>query len=148
MDWLVPLYPWLKALHLIADFAWMAGIFYLPRLYVYHSQVPVGSAQSELFKVMERRLLQAIMNPAMVAAWVFGLALVATPGVVDWSAGWWHGKLLGLLTITGFHHYLALARKRFAADERRRSERHWRLMNELPTLALVLIVVMVIVRPV
>lgn len=147
LDVLVAWYPWVKALHLISDFAWMAGIFYLPRLYVYHTQQPVGSPQSELFKVMERRLLRAIMNPAMVSAWIFGTLLVLTPGVVDWSAGWWHGKLLGLLTITVFHHHLGYARKDFERDERRHSEKYWRAMNELPTLALLLIVIMVIVKP-
>jgi protoporphyrinogen IX oxidase len=147
LGFLAPWYPWIKAAHLISDFAWMAGIFYLPRLYVYHSQVPVGSEQSELFKKMERLLLRAIMNPAMIAAWCFGLLLVLTPGVVDWGAGWWHGKMLGFLGITLFHHHLSKARKGFATDERRHSERYWRLANEVPTLLLVLIVVMVIVKP-
>jgi putative membrane protein len=146
-DALGPWYPWIKALHLISNFAWMAGIFYLPRLYVYHSQAPVGSERSELFKVMERRLLRGIMNPAMIAAWCFGILLVLTPGVVDWGAGWWHGKMLGFLGITLFHHHLGYARKDFAADERRHSERYWRIMNEVPTLLLILIVVMVIVKP-
>jgi putative membrane protein len=109
--------------------------------------VPAGSAQSELFKVMERRLLRAIMNPAMIWTWGFGILLVLTPGVVDWKAGWWHGKMLGLLTMTWVHMDLAAARKRFAADANTRSERNWRIMNEVPTLALVLIVVMVIVKP-
>lgn len=147
LDILAPWYLWTKALHLLAVFAWMAGLFYLPRLYVYHSQVEVGSPQSELFKTMERRLLRGIMNPSMIAAWLFGLALVLTPGVVDWGAGWWHGKLLGLLIMTGFHMHLAGARKALLADARRHSETYWRAMNEVPTLALVLIVIMVIVKP-
>lgn len=145
--WLVPLHPWLKALHLFADFAWMAGIFYLPRLYVYHSQVAVGSEASALFMRMERLLLRAIMNPAMVAAWLLGGLLAATPGVVDWGAGWFYLKALGFGGITLFHHHLALARQEFAADRRRHSERYWRAMNEAPTLLLLLILVMVIVRP-
>ncbi len=147
IDWLAPAYPWVKSLHLIAVFAWMAGLFYLPRLYVYHHQVPVGDSRSELFKVMERRLLKAIMNPAMIAAWLFGLALVLTPGVVDWRAGWWHGKLAGLLGMTWFHMDLARARRAFEADGRPRTERGWRILNEVPTLLLILIVVMVIAKP-
>ena len=147
VDALALWYAWTKALHLISVFAWMAGLFYLPRLYVYHTQAAVGSAPSELFKTMERRLLRAIMNPAMVAAWTFGVLLVLTPGAVDWSAGWWHGKLLGIAAMTAFHHHLGLERKALLADGRRRSERYWRAMNEVPTLALVLIVVMVIVKP-
>ncbi len=147
LDFLGPWYLWLKALHLISDFAWMAGLFYLPRLYVYHTGVTPGSEQSALFIRMERLLLRAIMNPAMIAAWSFGVLLVLTPGVVDWRAGWWHGKLAGLLGMTLFHHHLGLARKDFAADQRRHTERYWRLVNEVPTLLLVLIVVMVIVKP-
>ena len=144
---LAPWYLWTKSAHLLSVFAWMAGLFYLPRLYVYHCQAATGSAQSELFKVMERRLLRAIMNPAMVSAWIFGTLLVLTPGIVDWKAGWWHGKMLGLLAMTWFHHDLSIARKRFERDENRRSERGWRIANEVPTLALILIVVMVIVKP-
>jgi putative membrane protein len=146
-DVLVASYPWIKALHIVAIIAWMAGLLYLPRLYVYHAQLEPGSAPSELFKTMERRLLRAIMNPAMIAAWTFGSLLVLTPGVVDWSAGWWHGKLLGILALTTLHHHLALARKDFLAGQRRHSGRYWRAMNEVPTLALLLIVVMVIVKP-
>ncbi len=147
LEFLTPWYLWLKAAHLVADFAWMAGIFYLPRLYVYHTQVAPGSEPSELFKKMERLLLRAIMNPAMVAAWIFGLLLVLTPGVVDWGRGWWHGKVFGLLGMTLFHHHLGYARKDFAADQRRHTERYWRMVNEVPTLLLVLIVIMVIVKP-
>ena len=144
---LAPFYPWTKALHLISVFAWMAGMFYLPRLYVYHTAAAPGSESSETFKVMERRLLRAIMNPAMIAAWIFGVTLVLTPGVVDWRAGWWHGKAAGFLGMTLFHHHLGYARKDFLADRRRHSERYWRIVNEAPTLLLVLIVVMVIVKP-
>ncbi len=144
---LAPWYPWIKSAHLIGTFAWMAGLFYLPRLFVYHCQVEPGSAQSELFKVMERRLLRAIMNPAMVWTWTFGTLLVLTPGVVDWKAGWWHGKMLGLLAMTWLHHDLGLARKAFERDANTRSERAWRILNEVPTLALILIVVMVIAKP-
>lgn len=147
IDVLAPWYVWTKSFHLISVIAWMAGLFYLPRLYVYHCQVEIGSAQSELFKVMERRLLRAIMNPAMSAAWLFGVLLVLTPGVVNWGSGWWWGKVIGLSTMTWFHHDLALARKKFERDANDRSERTWRIMNEVPTAALILIVIMVIVKP-
>lgn len=144
---LAPLYPWTKSLHLLSVFAWMAGLFYLPRLYVYHTAAAPGSETSETFKGMERRLLRAIMNPAMIAAWAFGLVLVLTPGVVDWRAGWWHGKAAGFLAMTAFHMHLAAERKGFEADRRRRTGRYWRVANEAPTLLLALIVVMVIVKP-
>lgn len=147
LDVLAPLYPWTKSLHLIAVIAWMAGLFYLPRLFIYHFQVPVGDPRSELFKVMERRLLKAIMNPAMIASWVLGLALILTPGVVDWTAGWWHLKFTAVLLMSGFHGMLGAARKRFEADGRPRTERAWRYWNEVPTLLLIVIVIMVIVKP-
>jgi protoporphyrinogen IX oxidase len=147
IDALSALYPWTKSLHVISLIAWMAGMFYLPRLYVYHTPAPVGSDRSEMLKVMERRLLRAIINPAMAATWLFGLALVLTPGVIDWSAGWWHTKLLAVLLLSGFHGTLAAARKSFERDERKRSERYWRIANEVPTVLMIIIVIMVIARP-
>lgn len=147
IDALAPLYPWTKALHLIAVIAWMAALLYLPRLYVYHSQVPVGGPESALFQTMERRLLRGIMNPAMIAVWILGLTLVLTPGVIDWRAGWWHTKLLSVLLMSGFHGHLAAARRRFQAEERPRSERYWRMVNEVPAVLMAIIVVMVIVKP-
>ncbi|MBP0493921.1 protoporphyrinogen oxidase HemJ [Roseomonas indoligenes] len=147
IPWLINLYPWTKALHLTAVVAWMAGMFYLPRLFVYHSTVPIGSETSETFKVMERRLLRAIINPAMTATWLLGITLVLTPGIIDWSQGWWHVKLLSVLLMSGFHGHLSAARKRFDRDERPKSERYWRIANEVPTILLFVIVVMVIVRP-
>ena len=144
---LAPFYPWTKALHLFSVFAWMAGLFYLPRLYVYHTAAAPGSETSETFKAMERRLLRAIMNPAMIAAWLLGIALVLTPGVVDWGAGWWHGKAAGFVAMTAFHMHLAAARRDFENDGRRRTGRYWRVANEAPTILLALIVVMVIVKP-
>ncbi|WP_419898438.1 protoporphyrinogen oxidase HemJ [Roseomonas sp. USHLN139] len=147
MEALAGWYPWIKALHLSAVIAWMAGLFYLPRLYVYHTPSPVGSDRSELFKVMERRLLRGIMNPAMIVTWLLGLTLVATPGVIDWSAGWWHLKLTSVIGMTAFHMHLAAARKGLLADQRRHSERYWRVMNEVPTLLMLVIVIMVIVKP-
>ncbi|TCZ64058.1 protoporphyrinogen oxidase HemJ [Roseicella aquatilis] len=146
-DALAPFYPWVKALHLISVIAWMAGLFYLPRLFVYHSQVPPGSEQDALFKVMERRLIRAIMNPAMIAVWIFGITLVLTPGVVDWTAGWWHVKLTSVLGMTWFHHHLSLGRKAMERGERPRTERYWRAMNEVPTVLMIAIVIMVIVKP-
>ena len=120
-DFLTAAYPWTKALHIISMVAWMAGLFYLPRLFVYHAERGApGSELSEMFKVMERKLLRLIMNPAMIATWVFGLLLVATPGVVDWgSDGWIYVKLAAVLALTWFHHWLALRRKDFAADRNR-----------------------------
>jgi putative membrane protein len=147
LQFLAPLYPWTKSLHVIAVFAWMAGLFYLPRLYVYHSQVPPRDPRSETFKTMERRLLKAIMNPAMIASFLFGILVALTPGVVDWGAGWWWLKLLGIAALSWLHHDLAKARKAFERDERPRSERSWRILNEVPTLALIVIVVMVIAKP-
>src|ERR1700759_1348892 len=97
IGWLALVYPWVKALHVISMVAWMAGMLYLPRLYVYHCEVPRGSTESERFKVMERRLLQQIINPAMMSTWLFGVLLVLTPGVLGWSAGWWHVKLASVL---------------------------------------------------
>ncbi|MDB5373117.1 MAG: protoporphyrinogen oxidase HemJ [Belnapia sp.] len=147
LDVLAGAYPWTKAFHLMAVIAWMAGLFYLPRLYVYHSQVTPGGGESELFKTMERRLLRAIMNPAMIVAWLLGLALVLTPGAVDWHGGWWHLKLLCVVAMTVFHMHLAAARKGFLADQRPRTERYWRAMNEVPTVLMIVIVLMVIVKP-
>ena len=140
-------YLWARALHVLSFVSWMAGLLYLPRLYVYHCKQAVGSEASETFKVMERRLLRGIINPAMIATWIFGLTLVMTPGVVDWSAGWWHAKMFGFLAMSALHGYLAVQRKHFLADERRHSATFWRVVNEVPTVLLVLIVIMVIVRP-
>jgi putative membrane protein len=136
-----------KALHVISIIAWMAGLFYLPRLYVYHAeQVQAGSRTDTMFQTMERRLLRAIMNPAMIAAWIFGLALVATPGVVDWSAAWSWVKAASVLGMTGFHGWLAMRRKDFAQGTNTRSGRTYRMMNEVPTVLMVVIVFAVITR--
>jgi protoporphyrinogen IX oxidase len=136
-----------KALHVISIIAWMAGLFYLPRLYVYHAeQVQAGSRTDMMFQTMERRLLRAIMNPAMIAAWIFGLALVATPGVVDWSAAWSWVKAASVLVMTGFHGWLAMRRKDFAQGTNTRSGRTYRIMNEVPTVLMVVIVFAVITR--
>ena len=149
VDFLVPLYPWTKALHIISVVAWMAGLFYLPRLFVYHAEsAPPGSASSQTFKTMERRLLRAIMNPAMIATWLFGILLVLTPGVVIWSSdGWIWAKLAFVSLLTWFHHWCAGRRKDFDADANRRPGRTYRIMNEVPTVALLAIVVLVVVKP-
>lgn len=146
-DWLWEIYPWTKVLHVISVIAWMAGLFYLPRLYVYHTeQVVKGSETDALFQTMERRLLRAIINPASVATWVFGLSLVFTPGLVDWSMAWPWVKAAAVLAMTWFHHWLAKRRKDFMAGTNRVSGRHYRMMNELPTLLMIVIVVSVIVK--
>jgi putative membrane protein len=142
-DW----YLVIKALHVISIIAWMAGLFYLPRLFVYHAeQVQAGSRTDVMFQTMERRLIRAIMNPAMLAAWVFGLALVFTPGVVDWSAPWSWAKAACVLTMTWFHHWLSRRRKEFAIGQNTRSGRTYRMMNEVPTVLMVIIVFAVITR--
>jgi protoporphyrinogen IX oxidase len=139
------LYLWLKALHVIAIIAWMAGMLYLPRLFVYHCVAAPGSVQSETFKVMERRLLRAIMNPAMVASWVLGLWL-AWSG--NWfSAPWFHGKLALVIAMSGVHGMLARWTRDFAADRNRHSQKFFRIMNEVPTLLMIGIVILVVVKP-
>lgn len=147
-DLLSSLYPWIKSFHIMSVLAWMAGLFYLPRLFVYHvEQVEPGSATDAMFQTMERKLLRQIMNPAMVSTWVFGLALVLTPGIVDCSAVWPWTKAAAILGMTWFHHWLGLRRKDFAAGRNLRTGRTYRMMNEVPTLLMVVIVISVVVRP-
>jgi putative membrane protein len=141
------IYPWIKSFHVISLIAWMAGIFYLPRLFVYHCGVPRGSEQSERFKVMEYRLMKQIMTPAMIATWLFGILLVLTPGVIDWTAGWWHVKLTCVILMSGFHGAASRWRKDFMNDANRKSEKFFRIANEVPTVLMVVIVIMVIVKP-
>ena len=136
---------WLKALHVISVIAWMAGIFYLPRLYVYHCSAEAGSRQSETFKIMERRLLKAIMTPAMLASWIFGLWLAIDLGY--FAEPWFHVKLLLVILMTVFHMMLARWRKDFESDSNGRSERFYRFANEVPTILMIFIVILVIVRP-
>ena len=138
-------YLWFKAFHIMAVIAWMAGLFYLPRLFIYHSDVAVGSESSELFKTMETRLYRIIMNPAMMMAWIFGL-FIAWQGM--WfSAGWLHGKLLGVIAMSGVHVYYGRAVKAFGREERPRNARHWRIMNEVPALLMIVIVLMAVLKP-
>ncbi len=139
------LYLWLKSAHVVAIIAWMAAMLYLPRLFVYHCAAPAGSPQSETFKVMERRLLKAIMTPAMVASWALGLYLAVAGG---WFAsGWLHGKLLAVVALSGVHGYLAATVRRFAQDRNERPARFYRILNEVPTVLMVIVVVLVIVKP-
>ena len=147
MSWLIPAYLWIKACHIISVVAWMAGLFYLPRLFVYHAAEPRGSRAAETFKVMERRLLRGIMNPAMAATYVFGILLALTPGVVDWNAGWIYGKLAAVVGLTLFHHLLARWRKDLADDSDLHPPGFYRLINEIPTVLLIIIVVLVVVKP-
>lgn len=147
-DFLISAYPWTKSLHVISVIAWMAGLFYLPRLFVYHvERVGSGNETDELFQTMERRLLKAIMNPSLIASWLFGLALVFTPGVVDWSSVWPWTKATAILGMTWFHHWCGLRRKDFLAGTNTRTGRQYRMMNEVPTLFMIVIVVSVIARP-
>lgn len=148
-DILLAVYPWTKTLHIVSMVAWMAGLFYLPRLFVYHAeQAPPGSETSEIFKTMERRLLRAIMTPAMISTWIFGGLLLMTPGIIDWRLDLWiYPKLAAVAGLTWFHLWLGLRRQDFASDRNGTSGRRYRMMNEIPTLALLLIVTMVVVRP-
>jgi putative membrane protein len=138
-------YEWIKALHIVAVISWMAGMLYLPRLFVYHCEAEAGSKQSETFKVMERRLLKAIMNPAMIVTWLAGLYL-AWAG--HWfSSGWLHGKLLLVVMLSGVHGFFSRCVKDFAADRNQRSKKFYRIINEVPTVLMVGIVILVVVKP-
>lgn len=138
-------YSWIKALHIISVIAWMAGMLYLPRLYVYHCSAEPGSRQSETFKVMERRLLRAITTPAMIASWLFGLMLMVN--LEAWAEPWFHAKLTLLVGMQIAHGALARWRKQFERDENRHSETYYRYMNEVPTLLMIGIVILVVVKP-
>lgn len=142
------LYAWLRALHIVAVVAWMAGLFYLPRLYVYHAGAAPGSELSETLKIMEKRLLRAIMNPAALASLGLGAALLAEPGAVDWSGDLWiYPKLVLVALLVAFHMELARWRRDFAVDRNRRRARFYRIANEAPAPALIGIVVLVVVKP-
>ena len=147
-DLLATFYPWIKTLHIISVISWMAGLLYLPRLFVNHVEHgPVGSETSEVFKGMEERLMRIIMAPAMIATWVFGLMLAFTPGIVDWSSFYPWIKAVMIIGMTGFHHWLIKVRKEFAADKNERTAKTYRIANELPTVMMIVIVVMIVVRP-
>lgn len=139
------LYLWLKALHIIAVISWMAGLLYLPRLFVYHTDAPAGSAQSETFKVMEQRLYRVIMQPAMGLVWLLGLYLAWS--VYGFQGGWLHAKLVLVVLLTGVHEYFGRAVTAFAEDRNTRTGRQWRFWNEAPALLMILIVIMAVVKP-
>ena len=136
---------WLKALHVIAVIAWMAGLLYLPRLFVYHCEAEAGSKQSATFRAMEQRLLRLIMNPAMIVVWITGPWLAWAQGMQH--DRWLMGKLVLVVALTGYHHALGLWRKDFAADRNRRDQRFYRLANEVPTVLMIGIVILVVVKP-
>src|SRR5579864_5766213 len=140
------MYEWIKAFHIIAVIAWMAGMLYLPRLFVYHCAAEPGSVQSETFKVMERRLLRAIITPAMIATWLFGLALAFAQGWFR-PLHWLDAKLALVLALSGVHGFFARWVKDFAADRRPQSQRFFRIVNEIPTLLMIGIVILVVLKP-
>lgn len=139
------LFLWIKSLHVISIIAWMAGMLYLPRLFVYHVDAEAGSVQSETFKVMERRLLKAIINPSMIAAWIFGLWMAWE--LQAWHDGWFHAKFALVVIMSGVHGYLSRCVKTFARDENRRTARFYRMLNEVPTVLMVGIVILVVGKP-
>lgn len=138
-------YLWIKSLHIIAVISWMAGLFYLPRLFIYHTDAAPGSDKSETFKIMEQRLMKVIMDPAMMISWVLGLYLAWS--VYGFSGGWLHAKIALVVAMTVTHVYFSRSVRRFARDENTRNARHWRLMNEVPTLLMIAIVILVVVKP-
>jgi len=146
-DFLTVAYPWIKSIHVIAVISWMAGMLYLPRLFVYHAESEPGSEKSETYKIMERRLLRAIMNPAMILTYIFGGLLLATPGIVDWGSAWIWIKLAAIAGMTIAHHVFGKWRKEFERDVNTRSTKAYRWANEVPTILMIVIVIMVIARP-
>src|SRR3569623_1944412 len=142
------MYLWLKALHVIAVISWMAGLLYLPRLFVYHAAATLGSEQSETFKTMERRLLRAIMTPAMIAAWLFGLAMIWSMGLAAFkAAGWLHAKLALVIAMTVMHGLMSHWQADFQHDRNRHSQKFFRITNEIPTVLMILIVILAVVKP-
>ncbi len=145
-EFLLEHYLWIKALHIIAVISWMAGMLYLPRLFVYHTDAADGSEMSRTFKLMERRLLKFIMTPAMILTWIFGLTMIAAnPAIMD--GGWIHVKLLLVLCLSGAHGFFAVCVKKFARNENARSAKFYRILNEAPTILMVVIVILAIVKP-
>ena len=148
VDYLIALYPWLKVGHIISLITWMAGIFYLPRLFVHHSEsVVVPSDTDILFRSMERKLLNIIMTPAMIATWGFGIGLAAIPDLIDWSATWPWIKLICVLCMSAFHFWLMRRQNSFEQQNNKISGKTYRIMNEIPTVLLFIIIIMVIIRP-
>ena len=146
-DILATLYPWTKSIHIMAVISWMAGMFYLPRLFVYHTEKSLAGDQLDVtYQVMEEKLFKVIMTPAMITTWIFGLTLVLTPGIVDWSSAWPYTKLVGILGMTWCHEWLGRRRKDFSSGQNRFTGRQYRMMNEVPTVLMVLIILSVVVK--
>lgn len=142
---LMPFYPWLKAFHIVAVISWMAGMLYLPRLFVYHCETAVGTPEYERFVVMERKLMRVIINPSMAAVWVLGAALVVALGV--WDAPWFHAKLTLVIVLSGLHGMFSRWRRDFEQGRNTRTQRFYRIVNEIPAVLMILIVVLVVVKP-
>ena len=142
---LMPFYPWLKAFHIIAVIAWMAGMLYLPRLFVYHCETAPGTAEYERFKLMEQKLMRVIINPSMIAVWILGLLLAFAMGA--WSQPWFHAKFLLVLVLSGVHGAFSKWRRNFAENKNMRSQRFFRIVNEVPAVLMILIVILVVVKP-
>lgn len=140
-------FEWLRALHLIAVISWMAGMLYLPRLFVYHTESEVGSDKSETFKIMERRLFKIIMNPAMIITWIFGLAMLYARLDLYMISGWMHAKLAFVVAMTGIHHMYIKYLKAFADDRNEKSTKFYRILNEIPTIIMIIIVILAVVQP-
>lgn len=146
-DLLAIAYPWVKAFHIISVISWMAALFYLPRLFVHHAeQVALAGETHDLFAMMEFKLARVIMRPAMHSTWVFGLALVFTPGIVDWSMIWPWTKGVSVVLMTGFHTWLMIRMKAFQRGENALTGKQYRLMNEVPTILMIVIVISVVVK--
>lgn len=146
-DFLATHLNWFLSLHIMAFTAWMAGTFYLPRLFVYHTQTAPGTSESERFKIMERKLLRQIMTPAMIVTVVVGGLMASVPGLVDWHSVWWWTKLVCVVSLMGFHGACSRWRKLFLQDQNNHSEKYYRIANEIPTILMVIIVIMIVVRP-
>jgi putative membrane protein len=146
-DFLLPFYPWIKALHIVSVISWMAALFYLPRLFVHHTeQVPLDGETHELFAMMEYKLANVIMRPAMLATWLFGLAMVLTPGLVDWTQIWPWTKGVCVILMTAFHMWLMTRMKAFGRGENHLTGRQYRMMNEVPTVLMIIIVFSAVVK--
>ncbi len=141
------LYPWTKALHIVSLIAWMAGLLYLPRLFVYHCEAPAGSQASEMFKVMESKLYRLIMTPAMILTFLFGIILALTPGLVNWHEGWFYVKIVAVLLLGGAQGAMGKWRRGFLADCNMKPQRFYRVANEVPAVLMLVAVVMVVVQP-
>lgn len=140
-------FEWIRAFHIIAVISWMAGMLYLPRLFVYHTQAPRGSDLSQTLELMERRLFKLIMNPAMIAAWVFGCLMLYAHWDLYKISGWMHAKLLFVFLMTGVHHMYIKYLKGFAADKNEKSAKFYRILNEVPTILMIIIVILAVVQP-